>query len=430
MAVETDEATLEAYRLEVRRWLADALPRLEQRRVGRSGPHYGAMPDQERVVRARMLQRRLYDGGYAGIAWPAEYGGRGLTPAHQRIFAEESNGYELPLWLNMSTLAILAPTILEFGTEEQKHRHIPAILKGEEFWAQLLSEPTGGSDLAGAVTRAERDGDVWILNGSKIWSSGAHLRDIGMCLARTDWDVPKHKGLTMFVVDLHQKGVEVNPIRLVSGASDFCQEFFTDVVLPADRVMGQVNEGWAVASRILIHERNAVGGGSQWAGGARGGGSDRTRPRRSPAWHLVELARGRGRAADGEARQLVAEAHALGTVRGQLSRRVSTATRAGLMPGASSALLKLMTSTTSVRLTDIGLELAGSGAVVGPTDDQGASEYGEAYLSRQTICLGGGTNEMQRNMISERVLGMPREHSADRDVPYGEVRRNAIARPG
>jgi alkylation response protein AidB-like acyl-CoA dehydrogenase len=331
----------------------------------------------------------------------------------------------------MSTLAILAPTILEFGTEEQKRRHIPAILKGEEFWAQLLSEPTGGSDLAGAVTTAVRDGDVWVLNGSKIWSSGAHLRDIGMCLARTDWEVPKHRGLTMFAVDLHQPGVEVRPIRLVTGSSDFCQEFFTDVVLPADRVIGEVNEGWAVASRILIHERNAVGGGSQWAGGARGGGSDRSRPRRSPARHLVDLARQQGRAADAETRQLVAEAHALGTVRGQLSRRVAAGIRSGALPGATSSLLKLMTSTTSVRLTDIGLELAGVDGVAGPSGDDTPAQFGQAFLSRQTICLGGGTNEMQRNMISERVLAMPREFAADQDVPYGEVRRNAMGRrPG
>ena len=277
--------------------------------------------------------------------------------------------------------------------------------------------------------RAERDGDVWVLNGSKIWSSGAHLRDFGMCLARTDWDVPKHRGLTMFIVDLHQPGVEVNPIRLVSAVLDFCQEFFTDVVLPADRVVGQVNEGWAVASRLLLYERNAVGGGSHGPAGPGAAARTGPGPGAVPARDLVELARARGRAADAEARQLVAEAHALGTVRGQLSRRVSARPRAGLMPGPASALLKLMTSTTSVRLTDIGLELAGAGRRGRSRRRPGTGQYGEAFLSRQTICLGGGTNEMQRNMISERVLGMPREHSADRDVPYGEVRRNAVTRP-
>ncbi len=421
---------LEEYRGGVRHWLAENMPKLDGRRMGRGGPHKGELSDDDRVARARMLQRRLFDGGYAGIAWPSEYGGQGLPPAYQRIFAEESSGYELPLWLNMSTLAILAPTILEFGTEEQKQRHLPAMLKGEEFWAQLLSEPTGGSDLAGAVTRADRDGDVWLLNGSKIWSSGAHLRDLGMCLARTDWDVPKHKGLTMFALDLHQPGVEINPIRLVSGSSDFCQEFFTDVVLTDAQVVGEVNEGWAVASRILIHERNAVGGGSQWAGGAHGGGSGRGRSRRGPVQRFVDLAEAAGRSDDTRVRQLVAEAQVLGTVRGQLSRRVAAGIRGGHLPGAASSMLKLMTSTASVRLTDIGFELAGPDAVLGSTAEVGLRQFGEDYLTRQTICLGGGTNEMQLNMISERVLDMPRELSLDRNVPYGEVRRNAVVRPG
>jgi alkylation response protein AidB-like acyl-CoA dehydrogenase len=416
---------MEEFRQRARSWLAEHMPKTTGTRRPGADPYEGRLSDEERVARARMLQRTLFEGGFAGLVFPTEYGGQGLTPAHQRVFAEESAGYEMPLWLNMSTLAILAPTLLEFGTEEQKKRHIPAILRGDEFWAQLLSEPTGGSDLAGAVTRATRDGDVWILSGSKLWSSGAHRRDYGMCLARTDWDVPKHRGLSMFIVKLRQPGVEVVPIKQVNGSTEFCQEFFDDVVLPADSRVGEVNDGWTVASRMLIFERNAVGGGSPFAGGARGG-SRRGTKKRGVEHELLDLARATGQADDAHARQLVAEAHVRSTVRGQLVQRVSAGIRTGKMPGPASSMLKLMTSTTSVRLTTIGLELAHTDGVTWKKGETNASRYGEQFLSRQTICLGGGTNEMQRNIISERVLGMPREDAGDRDVPFSQVRTNRI----
>ena len=426
MPVATTVDELEAFRQRARAWLAGNMPKQTTSRRGPGDPYQGRLTDEERVARARMLQRTLFDGGFAGLVFPTEYSGQGLTPGHQRVFAEESAGYEMPLWLNMSTLAILAPTILEFGTEDQKRRHIPAILRGDEFWAQLLSEPTGGSDLAGAVTRATRDGDVWILSGSKIWSSGAHLRDYGMCLARTDWDVPKHRGLSMFIVNLRQPGVEVVPIKQVSGSTEFCQEFFDDVVIPAANMIGELNDGWTVASRMLIHERNAVGGGSPYAGGARGGTSRGT-SQRGRQRELIDLAKATGRSGDRQVRQLVAEAHVLTSVRGHLVQRVTTGLRNGKLPGPASSLLKLMTSTTSVRLTNIARDIAGTASVVWNDGEESASRYGQQYLSRQAICLGGGTNEMQRNMISERVLGMPREYAADRDVPFSQVRRNEIA---
>ena len=425
MPVDVTAEELDAFRQRTRSWLAANMPTQTTSRRGTGDPYGGRLSDDERVARARMLQRTLFDGGFAGLVFPTEYGGQGLTPAHQRVFAQESAGYEMPLWLNMSTLAILAPTLLDFGTEEQKLRHIPAILKGDEFWAQLLSEPTGGSDLAGAVTSATRDGDIWVLNGSKIWSSGAHLRDFGMCLARTDWDAPKHRGLTVFIVDLHQPGVEVVPIKQVNGSTEFCQEFFDNVVITPDRMVGDLNDGWTVASRMLIHERNAVGGASPFAGGARGGTS-RGANRQGRQRDLIDLARSTGQDQDGRVRQLIAEAHVLTTVRGHLVRRVTTGLRTGAFPGPAGSLLKLMTSTTSVRLSTIARDIAGTPAVVWPAGEASTGRYGVAYLSRQAVCLGGGTNEMQRNMISERLLGMPREHAADRDLPFSEVRRNQM----
>jgi alkylation response protein AidB-like acyl-CoA dehydrogenase len=422
---DSSPEALDAFRQRARAWLAGHMPRMERLRVGRGDPYGGSLSDDERVARARWLQRTLYQGGFAGLVFPKEYGGQGLTSAHQRAFAEESSGYESPLWLNTSTLAIMAPVLLEFGTEEQRRLHIPAILRGDEFWAQLLSEPTGGSDLAGALTRVDRDGDSWRLNGSKVWTSGAHLRDFGMCLARTNWDVPKHEGLTVFIVNLRAPGVTVRPITQVSGSGEFCQEYFDNVLLAADQVVGEVNGGWRVASRMLLHERSAVGGGSPYAGGVRGGSSGPAKVKRGPARDLLDLARSAERAALPESRQLIGEAHMIATVRGQMVRRVSDAIRSGGLAAPAASLLKLMTTTTSARLSTIGMELAGPRAAAAPAGDR-TRVYSTQYLSRQANCVAGGSSEMQRNMISERLLGMPKEPTFDRDMPFREVRRNTM----
>ena len=174
----------------------------------------------------------LFDAGLAGICFPPEYGGQGLTPAHQQVLNEELAGYEYPMRLQVPTFSPCAAVLLDFGTEEQKQRHIPAILKGEEIWMQLLSEPSGGSDVAGALTTAVRDGDEWVLNGSKVWTTGAWWSDWGLCLARTNWDVPKHRGLTVFMFPIDQEGIEVHRIEMLNGNKEFCQEFLTDVACP------------------------------------------------------------------------------------------------------------------------------------------------------------------------------------------------------
>jgi len=401
---------VEAFRLRSRAWLADNMPRRSGRRD---------MVQDERVERNRELQRILFDGGFAGIVFPAEYGGQGLTPAHQRAFTEESAGYEMPLLFNIPTFGILAPTLLDFGTEEQKARHLPAILRGDELWVQFLSEPSGGSDLAGCITRATRDGDVWVLNGSKIWSSGAYYCDWAMCLARTDWDVPKHRGLTMFIVKIHQPGIQIEQIRQVNGASEFCQEFFDDVHIPAANVVGGVNDGWTVASRLLFHERNSVGGGSPYVSG---GGAETGTGGRLPgnAW----LARELEMAEDPHVRDLVAESHILDVVHAQLADRIGAGMRTGAFPGTAGAIIRLFSGEKTVRQTDINIEIAGAAFAAGP-EGSVVNAYADQFLGRQGGCLGGGSTEMARNIISERVLGMPREYAADRDIPFNQVRRNA-----
>jgi alkylation response protein AidB-like acyl-CoA dehydrogenase len=418
MSIETTDTTdteedVESFRLRARAWLAEHMPPVPET----TGPW---LPEDDDGVRARELQRILFDGGFAGLCFPKEYGGQGLSRAHQDAFTQESAPYEMPIAFNVPTLTILAPTILDFGTEAQKKRHLPAILRGDELWVQFLSEPSGGSDLAGLITRATQDGDVFLLNGSKIWSSGAFRADYALCLARTNWQVPKHRGLTMFIVKIHQPNIEVQQIKMVNGTNEFCQEFFDNVPIPAEDVMGQVNDGWTVATRLLFHERDAVGGGSPYASGIGPG------TRSGPKDELKELAQATGQADDPRVRQLVAEARVNDVVQQQLIHRVTEGLETGYFPGPAGSLPRLYAAVNSERQMDIGLEIAGArgGAWVG---DDLAGLYGQRFLFRQGGSLGGGSNEMQRNIISERVLGMPREFAADRDKPFEEVRTNTAA---
>ena len=409
----TDVESVEEFRRRARAWLADNMP-------PNTGDADARFDDGRREVE-RGLQRRLWDGGFAGICFPAEYGGLGLSVEHQRAFTEESLPYDMPFSLNVPTLGILAATLVDFGTHEQKHRHLPAILRGEELWVQFLSEPSGGSDLAGCLTRADRDGDIYIMNGSKIWSSAAFASDYAMCLARTNWDVPKHRGLTMFIVKIHQPGIQVEQIRQVDGSMEFCQEFFDDVAIPAADVVGEIDDGWTVATRLLIHERNAVGGGSPYTSG-RSTGHDSSRHDDT----LASMVRASGQTGNAHARHLVAEAHVRQVVAGQLIQRITQGVTIGAMGPPAGSLMKLFAATNVMRRYEIGLELAGAGAAAWPADRETvAQQLSELTLWRQGLSLGGGSNEIQRNIISERLLGMPREFAADREIPYRDVRRGA-----
>jgi alkylation response protein AidB-like acyl-CoA dehydrogenase len=415
-AVGTDLEDVESFRLRARAWLAENMPRLPD---GETVSLEAMMQRGDEIwPRARELQRLLFDGGFAGICYPREYGGLGLTPAHQRAFNSECAGYQMPLVLNTPTFSICAPTVLDMGNEEQKRQHLPAVIRGDEIMVQFLSEPRGGSDLAGVTTRATRDGDVFILSGSKIWSSGAYAADWALCLTRTDWEAPKHRGMTMFLLKVHQPGIEIKRIKQINGNNEFCQEFFDDVVVPASNVVGEVNGGWAVASRQLFHERNAVGGGSPYVSGGVGP------PRRGPGTHaLIDMVRATGQSDDIYVRELVAEAHAISRIQQQLISRVTDGMRTQQLPPPAAAIMRLFAGQASTRLAEIGVEVLGSNAVAGPAADGQGLDYGRSFLMRQAGSLGGGSTEMARNIISERVLGMPREFAADRDVPFSQVRQ-------
>ena len=293
---DTEMESVESFRLRVREWLADNMEKGGRGLLALRA----AQSDEDElagIAHARELQRRYYDAGFAGICFPKEYGGQGLLPAHQRAFNQEVTGYEFPSILQVPTFVPCAAVLLEFGTEEQKKTHLPAMLKGDEIWMQFLSEPSGGSDVAGALTTAVRDGDEWVVNGSKIWTTGAWFSDYGLCLLRTNWDVPKHRGLSVFIIKIHQPGIEMHRIEMINGSREFCQEFMTDVRVPDSDRVGEVDDGWTVGTRWMFHERNTMGGGSPYVSGPQfrfGAGSNRD--------PMVELARSTGRLDDPHAR--------------------------------------------------------------------------------------------------------------------------------
>lgn len=390
-----------------RAWLADNMPRIDP-----ADPPFADRGQQASWQRARELQRQLYDGGFAGICFPREYGGLGLDIAYRKAFDVESLDYEMPLILNTPTFTICCATILDTASEEQKRQHISAALRGEEVLVQLLSEPSGGSDLAGVITRAERRDGKWIVNGAKTWSTGAFAADYGLLLARTNWDVPKHDGLTMFLVRIDSPGITLRRITQVNGSTEFCEEFFDNLELSDDDVVGQVDRGWDVASRQLYHERRAVGGGSEFASGT---GSENAQDH-PPDYHALASAVGRDsdRVRDAAGRALVHRA-----VRDQLIDHVYRGVLDGSLPASAGSLIRLFHAEAIELEVDTALDVAGTGGVVG--EQLGV---GQRYLSRQTAALGGGSTEMARNVIGERVLGFPREYAADRGVPFNQVRHS------
>jgi alkylation response protein AidB-like acyl-CoA dehydrogenase len=411
--VESAVESVDAFRARAREWLAKHLTRGPLI----NGDALASSQDELALIaEARELQGLLFDGGYSGLCFPKQYGGQGLTLAHQRAFNEECIGYRFPSILQVPSFVPCAAVLLEFGTEEQKLCHIPAILKGEEIWMQFLSEPSGGSDVAAALTTAVRDGDEWIVNGSKIWTTGAWFSDYGLCLLRTNWDVPKHRGLSVFIIKIHQPGIELHRIEMINGSREFCQEFITDLRVPDSDRIGEVDQGWTVGTRWMFHEKNAMGGGSPYVSGP---------PLRSAAGRdgrdpLVELARATGRLDDPHVRELIGEARTLARARVELEHRVADGMTAGTAPDTMAAVARLMSAVVGERIITIRLDLAGVGAAASSPDDVWAA-CGMEYLMRQSSSIGGGTTEMARNNISERVLGMPREVTHDKNLPFRDV---------
>ncbi len=364
------------------------------------------------LAAAKDFQRRKEAAGFAGINWPIEWGGRGGTQIQQIIYDQEEAGYDVLTGIFGIGIAMALPTICTWGTDAHRARFAPPGLRGEEVWCQLFSEPAGGSDLAALRTRAVRDGDGWVVNGQKIWTSGAHYCDFGILVARTDPDKPKHEGLTYFILDMKSPGVEIRPIRQISGSAHFNEVFFTDVRIADDRRVGPVGAGWKVALTTLMRERYGM--------------------RASPGPDFDE--------AFALARDLTLEdGPALGNaaVREKLAEwytrtqglrftkfRTMTALSRGQTPGPESSIIKLVAANKLQEIAAWGLDLLGIAGAEAGMDMPMEGLFEEALLYAPALRIAGGTDEIMRNIIAERVLGLPPDIRADkgmafRDVPTG-----------
>ena len=343
------ELSVADFRNRARAWLEQNAPR---RGGGESGE-----PGRADIAAQQAFQAKLYDAGLAGITWPKEYGGQGLTHAEQIAFTQVARDFALPVGAFVIGLGMPGPTILELGTEEQKQRYLPRLLRGEEIWCQLFSEPSGGSDVAALITTAVRDGDGWVLNGQKVWTSGAQYSDYGAVIARTDPTVPKHNGITMFIVDMRAPGVTVRPLKVATGAAPFNEVFFDQVRLPADAVIGEVNDGWRAAVIMLRNERVAIG--------------TMAAPRTSPlSYHsLSGLAARLGTGADAGLSRKLAELYARERsvqLFGQLLREEAMA---GRDPGPRGSVAKLAGAELGIFASQVAAEVLGPAAAASDSED-------------------------------------------------------------
>jgi alkylation response protein AidB-like acyl-CoA dehydrogenase len=415
------------FRLRARRWLSDNLRSLRH-------PNSPATPstaqgeplpgetEQEFVRRSRRILSALYRAGYMGIVVPREFGGQGLTARHQAIFDEEAIGYEAPGTFG-GTFGPIFPTLVAHCSAEQKREHFPRILSGAEFWVQLMSEPGAGSDLAGVTTTATQDGGVWTITGQKVWTTAAHLSEFGMCLARTDWDAPKHRGLTMFMVNLRSAGVTVRPLRQMTGEAEFNEVFLDGVEVPPSGILGDVNHGWRVVQTWLTYEHGGVSSGD--AARADPAAATTSPLRRSLPRELVQAARESGAWASGPLRDRIISVFVRDVVQLLNADRLAEGMRHGRLPEQAGSMLKLLGALGDQRRAETAVQVLGARGAAWL--DPKTEAVARRFLASRALSIAAGTNEIHRNIIAEHVLGLPREPSIDRAMPFRQALKNPLA---
>lgn len=397
------------FRAEVRQWLeANAKPKTADTLRARS-----AMSEAEGLKKAKEWQAKRAKAGYARITWPKEAGGMGGTPIQSVIYGQEESKFDVPSGFFEIGLGMCIPTVMQYTSAEHKARYVKPALYGEEIWCQLFSEPAAGSDVAGIRTKAERDGNDWIINGQKIWTSGAHYSDYGILLTRTDPTVPKHKGLTMFFLDMKSPGVEVRPIKQISGGANFNEVFFTNVRIPDHQRLNDIGKGWEAALTTLMHERLAVGGGT----GGQGPG----------VAELIALAR-TIELEDGPAiknaavRERIADWYVRAEGLKYTTYRTMTALSRGQVPGPEASIAKIVVATKLQDLGSFAMDLEDMGGIMTSRDSVPfEAMFQQAYMSAPGLRIAGGTDEILRNIIAERVLGLPPDIRVDKDLPFNKA---------
>ena len=372
-------------------------------------PKAGA-PSRERgdefMKQAKAWQKTKAMNGYANITWPKELGGRGGTSMQQVIWNQEEAKFDAPTGPFTIGLGMCIPTVIAFGSDEHKKRYVQKALMGEEIWCQLFSEPSAGSDVAGLKTKAVKDGDEWVINGQKVWTSGAHYSDYGILLVRTDPTVPKHKGLTMFIVNMKQQGVEARPIHQASGGREFNEVYFTDVRIPDSDRLGEVGAGWKVALVTLMNERLAVGGSP---------GPDYS--------EIMEYARQIGILNDQAFREKLADWYVAAQGYKLTKFRTQTALSRGETPGPENSIGKILTANQLQDICNTGIELQDHYGLI--SDDELApmkAIFQQSFMWAPGLRIAGGTDEILKNIIAERVLGLPQDVRVDKDIAFEDLR--------
>jgi len=370
--------------------------------------------EKAQIAAAKQWRATRYDAGFGWITGPAELGGRGLTKAHERAYSSLESRYLLPRSTFFGIgLGMVAPTILAHAQDHVKSRYLPSMYRGDLIGAQLFSEPGAGSDLASLTTRAERDGDEWVITGQKVWTSGAHYSDIGEVMCRTDQDLPKHRGLTGFIIDMHAPGVEVRPLRQMTGGAAFNEVFFDGLRVPDDHRLGDVNGGWAVALTTLLNERASIGAGP--AGGGLGGLGNAAR--------MIEMLRHFDLDHDPLLRQELAAVYTGFQVAKWNGQRAMDKVKAGQAPGPELSGAKLSLTRNLQAVAEF------AGHVLGPRMVANSGEWG-TYAWGQFVCgvpgmrVAGGTDEVLRKIISEQVLGLPKDPGIDTTSPFRDLPRS------
>ena len=394
-----DTAQEAEFREEARAWLQANAPKPEE------------LDGLDQIEQAKHWQKRKYDAGWACIRWPKEYGGRGATAIEQGIWNQEESKFDTPIGVFAIGQGMAAPTMMTWASDEQKLEYLPPLASGEHIWCQLFSEPAGGSDLAALRTKAERDGDEWVINGQKIWTSGAQYSDYAILVVRTDPNVAKHKGLTYFFIDMKSPGIEIKPIRQISGQSGFNEVFFTDLRVSDSQRLGAVGQGWQVAITTLMNERASIGGGGM------GVGFD----------SVFELAKrvnldDQPAIQDKMVRAKLANWYVQEAGLRFTGYRSMTAISRGETPGPENSIGKLVGAAKTQDMASFAMDLLDmTGAISDPELADQAGIYQATFMGAPGGRVAGGTDEIMLNILAERVLGLPQDVRVDKGIPFNEI---------
>ena len=357
---------------------------------------------------AKNWQKKKYDAGWAMLHWPKEYGGIAASAIERIIWAEEESKFDVPKGIFEIGLGMCGPVMMEYATEEQKSRYLPSMAEGNEIWCQLFSEPSAGSDVAGLRSKAVQNGDEWVINGQKVWTSGAHFSDYGILVVRHDPNLDKHKGMTFFSVDMKSPGIEVKPIKQITGGSSFNEVYFTDVVIPDSQRLGAIGDGWKVAITTLMNERLAVGD------------ADGADVEEAFKWAKTQDDSGEALINNRAARESIADWYCEANGLKNTKLRTMSALSKGQTPGPEASITKIVSANKLQDIGNFGIDSLDMAGMLKP-EDSDVLKFQGAWLGAPGLRIAGGTDEILKNVIAERVLGLPQDIRADKNVAFKDI---------